>query len=111
MADSGQDRTARWRAHKAGDHRRCQPSRCPYAGRVERDDVRGLRDAIEREFAGDPARLAIARRHFELAAQKGPAAVSALAQLDRMIESSRSVLGRYRRAEVARQREARGDGS
>jgi hypothetical protein len=71
LADSGQDRTRRWRAHKAGDHRRCEPSRCPYTGRVERADVVGLRQAIEAEFAADPARLEVARRHVERAAEKG----------------------------------------
>jgi hypothetical protein len=90
MAESGQDRTRRWRAHKAGDHRHCAPSRCPYAGRVERADVRELRQAIEAEFAGDPPRLEVARRHVEQAAEKGQPGVAAVVALDRMIEAKRS---------------------
>jgi hypothetical protein len=33
--------------------------------------VVGLRQAIEAEFAADPARLEVARRHVEQAAEKG----------------------------------------
>jgi hypothetical protein len=57
-------RCAGHRLHKRGDHTECLAT-CRLAGTVERDDVAGLRQAIEAEFAGDPARLAIARRHVE----------------------------------------------
>ncbi len=74
----------------AGDHSLCVASRCVAAGRVERDDVSDLRSAVEAAFRGDPVRLATARRLVELAAGKGPQAVAALTQLDRMVAASRS---------------------
>jgi hypothetical protein len=57
---------------------------------VERDDVAGLRQAIEREFRDDPTRLAIARHHVEQAAKRGQPAVAAVAALDRMVEFARA---------------------
>ena len=53
----------------------------------------GLRQAIEAEFAADPARLEVARRHVEQAAEKGQPGVAAVVALNRMIEEKRS--GRY----------------
>jgi hypothetical protein len=90
VAEPSRVKVRRHRAHNAGDHRECRGEHCPLAGTVERDDVTGLRQAVEAEFAGDPARLAVARRHVELAGGKGPAAVSALAAIDRMVEASRA---------------------
>ena len=49
--------------------------------------------AIEAEFAADPARLEVARRHVEQAAEKGEPGVAAVVALNRMIEEKRS--GRY----------------
>jgi hypothetical protein len=90
LADSGQDRTRRWRAHNRGDHRHCAPSRCPYAGKIERADVAGLRQAVEAEFRDDPVRLEVARRHVEQAAEKGQSGVAAVVAIDKMIEARRA---------------------
>jgi hypothetical protein len=92
VAEPSRVKVRRHRLHSRGDHRECLPH-CPLAGTVERDDVRELRQAIDAEFRDDPARLAIARRHVEQAAQRGQPAVAAVVALDRMIESARS--GRY----------------
>jgi hypothetical protein len=88
MVSSSRDRVRRHRLHRAGDHTACLAT-CPLAGTVERDDVSGLRQAVEAEFRDDPARLAIARR-LEQAAGRGQPAVAAVAALDRMVEASRA---------------------
>ena len=93
MVDSAALRQRRKRAHRQGNHSLCRASHCSLAGQVERDDVTGLRDAIEAEFRDDPARLAIARSHVEQAAQRGQPGVAAVAALDKMLEAKRS--GRY----------------
>jgi hypothetical protein len=92
VAEPSRVKVRRHRLHKRGDHTECLAT-CRLAGTVERDDVAGLRQAIEAEFAGDPARLAIPRRHVEQAAQRGQPAVAAVVALDRMVEASRA--GRY----------------
>jgi hypothetical protein len=52
-------------------------------------DSSALLAAVEAEFAGDPSRLAVARRLVSLANGGGQAAVSALRELDRMLEAKR----------------------
>jgi hypothetical protein len=89
MADSAALRNRRARRHRQGDHSLCMPGRCPEAGTVATADMRELRAALEREFAADPGRLAAVRRLVQLAAGQGQPAVSALRELDRMLEASR----------------------
>jgi hypothetical protein len=80
MADSAQVRTARSRAHKAGDHRHCLASRCQLAGTIALDDVAGvapLLAILRREFADHPVELAVAERWAQQLAGTGPGPVAA----------------------------------
>jgi len=89
MVDSAALRQRRKRRHRVGDHTLCSATRCALAGRVERDDVRSLRDAVEREFGGDEMRLQLARAGVELVARGGPQAATALRDLNQTIEAKR----------------------
>jgi hypothetical protein len=90
MGDDVNTRVARHRAHRRGDHTDCLPGTVRSLAGSCVTTWPGLRRAVEAEFADDPARLAVARRHVEQAAERGRSGVAAVAALDRMIESKRA---------------------
>jgi hypothetical protein len=89
VADSTSLRSRRHYAHRRGDHTLCRPGRCPEAGTVTPEATRGLLGAVEAEFAGDPARLEVARSLVAVAQRGGQPAAAALRELGATIEAKR----------------------
>jgi hypothetical protein len=93
VADSDALRTRRSRAHRAGDHSLCLPTRCRALGAPptpKAGDVSDLEKAVREEFGeADPLSLALALRLVTLGGGPGVAGVNAVRALAELVAAQR----------------------